>query len=396
LGTDAAGDLFIGDFGLKTVAEVPAGCTSSSCWKTIGTGWQEPDSVSVDAAGDVFVGRPRTERSSGGSSRVHVERLPDRDGEWNPDGRGYSRYVGRCFHFQRGHNQIVEISQALPPSLSFALTNVGSTSADSPQLATIQNIATQPLAGSLALTFGTNFTQNSISTCGSGFSLNPGASCAESFSFTPQSTGYQTGTAAFSDNTFHLSPLVVLQTSTSAATAALNGQPVGVAVPNVVGLTQAAATTGSHHRRFHRGDREHRIQQRRTAGSVSDENPAAGTQATPGSAVRLLVSTGQASPAGANPLSLLNNYFVTGDYAAAGVTLRGTGQGGMATGTINIPDSTTNPGVSQGVPTEPTLWMASRYWETLGEYVVVGNTGTFLGYPISDNRSKRPAFTDAR
>jgi sugar lactone lactonase YvrE len=164
LGTDAAGDLFIGDFGLKTVAEVPAGCSSSSCWKTIGTGWQEPDSVSVDAAGDVFVA------DHGLSEVVEVPAGCTSSACQIVMAGGIQTVaatvdtLGDVFISNEGNNQIVEISQALPPSLSFALTNVGSTSADSPQMATIQNIGNQPLAGSLALTLGANFTQNPSST----------------------------------------------------------------------------------------------------------------------------------------------------------------------------------------------------------------------------------------
>ena len=71
----------------------------------------------------------------------------------------------------------------------------------------------------------------------------PGASCFESFSFTPQTTGYLTGTADFSDNTFNLSPAVSLQPVNLSGNGGLNGMPVGIVVPNVVGLTQAAATT---------------------------------------------------------------------------------------------------------------------------------------------------------
>ena len=57
---------------------------------------------------------------------------------------------------------------------------------------------------------------------------------------------------------------------------------------------------------------------------------------------------------------------------------------GMATGTINIPDSTTNPGVSQGVPDGADIIDGYLYWETLENTPSPsGNTGTFLGYPIT-------------
>src|SRR6202044_621222 len=101
------------------------------------------------------------------------------------------------------------------------------------------------------------------------------------------------------------------------------------------------------------------------SGSVNASNPAAGTQVSVGSAVRLLVSSGQVPPPTPNPLSLENNYFVTGDYASAGVSLRGLGVSGMATGTITIPDSTTAPPGTQGVPDGADIIDAFLYWETL-------------------------------
>src|SRR5713101_3771768 len=50
----------------------------------------------------------------------------------------------------------------------------------------------------------------------------------------------------------------------------------------------------------------------------------------------------------ATPLTLSKNYFVTGDYVVGGVGLRGLGVNGVATGTINIPD--TVQAAAMGVP----------------------------------------------
>ena len=58
LAVDGAGDLFITDYADTApgkVVEIPAGCSNSSCYATVGTGWYEPEAVAVDAAGDVFV-----------------------------------------------------------------------------------------------------------------------------------------------------------------------------------------------------------------------------------------------------------------------------------------------------------------------------------------------------
>src|SRR5262245_54167711 len=70
-----------------------------------------------------------------------------------------------------------------------------------------------------------------------------------------------------------------------------------------------------------------------------------------GVALALLAHTAQAADA----LSYTKNYFVTGDYAVAGVGLRGTGVGGFATGTINM----------SGVPAGADIVAAFLYWETV-------------------------------
>jgi hypothetical protein len=225
--------------------------------------------------------------------------------------------------------------------------------------------------------------------------LVPGASCSENFTFTPQTTGYLTGTANFSDNTLNLFSAVVLQTVNLTGEGALNGQLPGVAVPNVVGLTQAAATTAITSAGLMMGTVSTASSPIVSSGSVTASNPAAGTQVTAGSTVRLLVSTGVAPLPTPNPLTFENNYFLTGDYAAAGVALRGTGHSGFATGTINIPDSSTSQG-SQGVPDGADIIDGFLYWETLeGTPTPSGNNGTFLGFPISGQQvgSDQP-FTD--
>jgi hypothetical protein len=56
--------------------------------------------------------------------------------------------------------------------------------------------------------------------------------------------------------------------------------------------------------------------------------------------------------------SAFKNYFVTGDYVAAGVGLRGKGVNGLATGTITIDTSQ--------IPAGADIVAAYLYWETLG------------------------------
>jgi hypothetical protein len=72
-------------------------------------------------------------------------------------------------------------------------------------------------------------------------------------------------------------------------------------------------------------------------------------------------------------LSFFNNWFVTGDYAVAGVGLRGTGVNGWATGSINM----------TGVPANATPIAAFLYWSTVETSATPGAmNGYFDGYEI--------------
>src|SRR5207248_9447741 len=86
---------------------------------------------------------------------------------------------------------------------------VGSTSSDSPQSVTVENIGNGPLSLG-ELTVSSNFAQISGSgtpaDCTSSSSLAPGGSCNLSLSFTPTATGPITGTVTLSDNSLNANP----------------------------------------------------------------------------------------------------------------------------------------------------------------------------------------------
>ena len=379
--TDFAGNLYIADLGLQKVAEVPVGCTTNSCVKSIGTGWSQPDDVAVDAAGDVFVADQALSEivevpfgcTSAPCQIVLVSGVKTVAVKVDT--------TGDLFFDNITTNQVVEIPRSLPPSLNFALTNVGSPSSDSPQIVSVQNIGNQTLTGSSTFNLGANFSV--LSTCGPTFSLLPGSSCSENFGFVPQTTGYLTGSAIFSDNTLNLASTVVLQQVNMSGIGGINGQAVTAAVPNVVGLTQPAAGASLVGAGLVTGSISSASSSIVPAGSVIASNPAAGTQVSLGSPVKLLISTGAGQPTVPNPLSLLNNYFVTGDYAAGGVTLRGTPVvNNMVTGTISIPTST-GP-LTNGIPNGADLIDGFLYWTTLETAALPsGSNAIFLGYPIS-------------
>ena len=400
---DAAGDLFIADLALRKVVEIPAGCANSSCQISLGGGWSTPQTVAVDAAGDVYVA------DNGYGTGGSVLEVPAGCTQSNcvvtvaSGTQSLTATVdslGDVFYGNNATGQIFEVTRSLPPSLNFALTAIGATSTDSPQAASVQNIGNQSLSVTVGATSTTSFGENSTaSPCGTTVPsvLVPGASCSESFSFTPQTTGILTDSASFSDNTLNLSSSVVLQTVNLSGTSSVNGSASGAIVPNVVGMTESAAATALTAAGLTVGSVGSAYSSSEPQGSVSGEAPAAGAQVSLGSAVNLLISTGEAPPPAASPLTFENNYFVTGDYAVGGVSFNGVAaQNGMVTGTISISDLTTC-GCGQGVPDGADVVDAFLYWTTVENTPAPsGNSATFLGYSISGQQvgSDVPSYSD--
>lgn len=381
LTADALGDVFIADENLRKVVEVPAGCTSAACQQSIGVGWVQPDGVAVDAAGNVYVADQGLQElvevpvncTTSACQIVLLQGI--KPVAVTVDG------AGNLVVDNISTNQVLEVLRSQPPSLSFALTNAGSTSSDSPQSVSIQNAGNQTLTGSLSLPDGLDFQQSG--TCAQGFSLAPGAVCSEAFSFTPTTTGILTDTRTFADNTLNLAASVSAQVVNLSGIGTANGA-TGTAVPNVVGQTEQQAAATLTQAGLTLGTVGSGYSSSQPQGSVSGESPAAGSPVNLGSAVNLMIASGQAPAPAPSPLTLENNYFVTGDFASAGVTLKGApAANGVATGTITIPDRTTC-NCGQGVPDGADIVDGYLYWTALESpgSAPSANTGTFLGYPI--------------
>jgi hypothetical protein len=90
---------------------------------------------------------------------------------------------------------------------------------------------------------------------------------------------------------------------------------------------------------------------------------------------------------GINPLTIFQNYFVTGDYVVAGWRAGAPDGSGYAPGSISIPD-TLQPaqnGVPATVPVGADIVAAYLYWATVesNKSSFAGQTGFFNGYPIT-------------
>jgi sugar lactone lactonase YvrE len=204
---DGAGYVFIADSFNRRVVEVQAGGGAQT---TVGSGLNSPFGVAVDGAGDVFIADTFNNRvvevPAGGGAQTTVG-----SGLNTPNGVAVDG-AGNVFIADTFNNRVVKVQRSQPPSLSFAATNVGGTSSDSPQSVTAQNIGNQTLNAvtpGLVVT-GPNFLQvagsGTPTDCTSTFALTPGGSCNLSISFEPQSVGPLTSTAVFTDNALNASP----------------------------------------------------------------------------------------------------------------------------------------------------------------------------------------------
>jgi streptogramin lyase len=210
---DASGNIYIADTGNSRVVKetLSAGSYTQS---VIGSGMNYPYGVAVAPDGTVFVADTI-------NSRILAETWSDgsyTQSVWIPGPPAYDLQVdqmGNLIFPDPADATVFLIDFALvPPSMSFADTNVGSTSSDSPQTVTITNVGNQPLtatAPGLAVT-GPNFVlvagSGTPEDCGAGFSaapLAPGVSCNLNISFEPQAVGVLASTAVFTDNALNVS-----------------------------------------------------------------------------------------------------------------------------------------------------------------------------------------------
>jgi predicted outer membrane repeat protein len=218
LALDGAGDLFVADYNAGSIYEVPADRSQPTV--TAASGLNGPFSLAVDAAGDLYVGTFSDQMlielpAAGGTPVVLASGAYYRYLSVDASGNLFAAMDTGSSNFLRPSSSttLVEFKRSQAPSLTFASTNVGSISSDSPQSVTIQNVGNQPLDAAspgLAVT-GPNFVKvagsGTPADCTSTFALTPGASCNLSISFAPQTAGNPlTSAAVFTDNALNASP----------------------------------------------------------------------------------------------------------------------------------------------------------------------------------------------
>ncbi len=230
---DASGNVYVADAGNSAVLEIPAGCESAGCVTTLGGGLSGPTGVAVDASGNVYVADTDNnavrEVPAGCTSSNCVITLES--GFKTPQGVALDG-SGNIYVGDRHNNAVKELVRSTPPSLTFASSNVGVASSDSPQSVVIQNSGNAALTTvSPGLSLSTNFIQvagsGTPADCSATFSLTPSQQCNLSLSFIPTTTGPLTGSAQLTNNALNQSP----------ATQSISLSGTGVALPSTLAVT---------------------------------------------------------------------------------------------------------------------------------------------------------------
>ena len=220
IAVDTTGDVFVSDTVTGAVYEILAGTggaaagtvNANSTVTMIGSGFMTPEGVAVDVAGDVFVGDFGKKTvyeimsGTGGAAigTVNVSSTINKIGSGMSAPSGVAlNAAGDVFVTDNGKQTVDEIALSTPPVITFASTAVGNTSSDSPQTVMVQNIGNAPLVFS-ALAATTNFNLNGTNTtCSATTSLNIGAACDLGVEFLPTAVGALTGTVNITDNSLN-------------------------------------------------------------------------------------------------------------------------------------------------------------------------------------------------
>jgi streptogramin lyase len=179
---DAAGNVYVADTFSATVFKI----TPNGTQTMIGSGLISPAAVAVDAAGDVYITDLATDtvyEVTPSGNQTTVSTGLDVPNGVNLDGSG-NIYVADTFN-----GQVTKIDRAGAPSLKFNPTKINSTSTDSPKTVEVENIGNASLKFS-ALTYPPDFPEASgDNECTSSTLLAAASSCALIIDFSPVKTG---------------------------------------------------------------------------------------------------------------------------------------------------------------------------------------------------------------
>ena len=223
---DVQGNVYVSDEDGNTVYEVMAvngTIPANPVTRTLVSGFAEPTNVALDGAGNLFVPNfgdhtVKEILAVNGTIPANPTVLTLSTALGTPQGLTVDS-AGNVLVADSAVTQLVKLDYADPPSLTFAATDVGSTSTDSPQTVTMINDGNADLVFAVPGA-GTNpsitpgFTIGNSSSCPrlSGPQLNgsitatlaAGASCTYVISFTPIAGGPDSGKLIPTDNNLNI------------------------------------------------------------------------------------------------------------------------------------------------------------------------------------------------
>ncbi len=183
---DGSGNVFVADAGHNAVKEILAAGGYTTV-KTLGSGFNQSFGVAVDPAGNVYVadsGNNAVKEILAASGYTTVVTLAS----------GFSAPLsvavdssGNVFVADTFNNAVDKLDLFDPPALSFASTAAGSTSSDSPQTVTLQNIGNLPLFFS-SVVYPKDFPEDAsgdATDCTSSTSLASAYTCTLTIDFSP-------------------------------------------------------------------------------------------------------------------------------------------------------------------------------------------------------------------
>jgi sugar lactone lactonase YvrE len=208
LAVDSSQNLYIADSGDNQVVELPRTNSGYTSETVVDTGLNFPEAVAVDANGDLYIAN---------TNAGTVVELTSTFGSFNTpftldfSGLGTSNGMaldssGNIYVSDGTKNNVVKLNVSIPPSLSFASTNVGSTSSNSPQTVTVWNIGNGDVTIQSA-SYPTDFPKNTSdkNLCNSDDGIGGGASCDVSVNFTPTTIGLLSEDVVLTDNNLNVS-----------------------------------------------------------------------------------------------------------------------------------------------------------------------------------------------